>query len=280
MIEKNFVAQKVKEFEIEEFVEKSLARAGLSGVKVQRTPLGEKIVVYTSRPGLVVGRNGESIRKLTKNLKKKFNLENPQVEISEIRDVNSDPNIVAERIAAMLEKYGTTRFKGIMHKVMEDVMNAGAMGVEIIISGKIPSSRAKAWRVYSGYLKKCGNIALREVKRRRNSAELKTGTVGIKVSIMPSDVKLPDKMKLIEESGEIPEQKEEKEKVEAKEEKQTEDKEKNEKTAKKGKSEEKKTEEHEEKKIPKRGRKKKEAKEEIAIGRMSEIEETSGNHGK
>jgi len=199
MIEKNFVAQNVKEFEIEEFVEKNLTRAGISGIKVQRTPLGEKIVIFTSRPGLVVGRNGESIRKLTKSLKKKFQLENPQIEISEVPDVNLDPRIVAERIATSLERFGVNRFKGIMHKAMEDVMGAGAMGIEIVVSGKIPGSRAKSWRVYDGYLKKCGNIALEEVKKAKNSAELKTGTVGVKVSIMPPGVVLPDNMKVIEE---------------------------------------------------------------------------------
>lgn len=199
MIEKNFVVQNVKEFEIEEFVEKNLTRAGISGIKVQRTPLGEKIVIFTSRPGLVVGRNGESIRKLTKSLKKKFQLENPQIEISEVPDVNLDPRIVAERIATSLERFGVNRFKGIMHKAMEDVMGAGAMGIEIVVSGKIPGSRAKSWRVYDGYLKKCGNIALEEVKKAKNSAELKTGTVGIKVSIMPAGVVLPDNMKVIEE---------------------------------------------------------------------------------
>jgi small subunit ribosomal protein S3 len=208
MIEKNFVAQNVKEFEIAEFVEKNLERAGISAVKMQRTPLGEKIVIFTSRPGLVVGRNGESIRKLTKSLKKKFNLENPQIEISEVSSINLDPQIVAEKIATSLEKYGIQRFKGIMHKAMEDVMLSGAMGVEIIVSGKIPSSRAKSWRVYDGYLKKCGNIGLEEVKKAMNKAEMKTGTVGIKVSIMPPDVILPDNMKLIEQTDAASDKKE------------------------------------------------------------------------
>ncbi|MCX6709765.1 MAG: hypothetical protein NTV63_02300, partial [Candidatus Woesearchaeota archaeon] len=83
-----------------------------------------------------------------------------------------------------------------------EVMAAGAMGIEIMLSGKIPSSRAKSWRVYDGYLKKAGDISIENVKRAMNKAELKTGTVGIKVSIMPPDVKIPDNMKLIEEIDE------------------------------------------------------------------------------
>ena len=198
MIERQFMAQRMKEYQIEEFVANNLKRSGHSHTRMQRTPLGEKIIVYTSRPGLVVGRSGQNIRKLTKSLKKKFNLENPEIEISEVQDINLDARIVAERIASSLEKFGSKRFKGIMHKSMEDVMNAGAIGVEIILGGKIPSSRAKSWRVYAGYLKKCGDVAISGVKVAHQRAELKTGTVGIKVHIMPPDIVLPDKITLLE----------------------------------------------------------------------------------
>jgi ribosomal protein S3 len=85
---------------------------------------------------------------------------------------------------------------------MENVMSAGALGVEIIVSGKIPSSRAKSWRFYSGYLKKCGNISIVGVDKAHVQAKLKTGVVGIKVSIMPPGTDLPDKIELIEEKEE------------------------------------------------------------------------------
>ena len=90
-----------------------------------------------------------------------------------------------------------------MHKTMENVMNAGALGIEIVISGKIPGARAKSWRVYSGYLKKCGDIAINGVDKAGVKAVLKTGVVGIKVSIMHPDIKLSDDIKLIEEKQEI-----------------------------------------------------------------------------
>ena len=123
-----------------------------------RTPLGEKIIIYTSRPGLIVGRKGENIKKLTKNLKKKFDLENPQIEIAEVDKIMLDPQIVAERIASSLERFGSNRFKGIGHKTMEEVIQSGALGIEIVISGKIPGARAKSWRFYKGYLKKCETL--------------------------------------------------------------------------------------------------------------------------
>lgn len=194
MIERKFVSQKIKEFAIKEYVRETLSRVGLSDVKLQRTPLGEKIIISSSRPGLVVGRSGSNISKLTKDLKQKFNLENPQIEIEEVLNLGLDANIIAEMIANSLEKFGLARFKGIGHKAMSDIMGAGALGVEILMSGKIPSSRAKTWRFYQGYLKKCGDIAVSQVKVAYAAANLKSGTVGIKVSIMTPDVKLPDRI--------------------------------------------------------------------------------------
>jgi small subunit ribosomal protein S3 len=200
MIERKIVEEKMKELQIQEYISNNLKNSGHSHTKLQRTPLGEKIIIFASRPGLIVGRKGQNIKKLTQDLKKKFNLENPQIEISEVQDSNMDAQIVAERIAASLERYGSQRFKGIAHKVMMDVMNAGALGVEIVISGKVPSTRAKSWRFYQGYLKKCGDIALTGVYRAHSTAKLKSGVIGVKVSIMPSTTKLPDDMKLREES--------------------------------------------------------------------------------
>ena len=202
MIERKFVNQNIKEFEIKEYIRNNLSRVGLSDVKLQRTPLGEKIVISTSRPGLVVGRSGTNITKLTHDLKQVFKLENPQIEIEEVTSIGLDPNIIAEMIANSLEKFGIARFKGIGHKAMADVMNAGAFGVEILIGGKVPSTRAKTWRFYQGYLKKCGDIAVSEIKVAYASAQLKSGTIGIKVSIMTPDTELPDRMHLIKDETE------------------------------------------------------------------------------
>ena len=217
MIERKFMASNMKEFMIEEFVSSSIKGAEHSHTKLQRTPLGEKIVIYSSRPGLIVGRKGQNIKQLTKVLKKKFGLENPQIEISEVDNIFFDANIMSERIVNYLEKFGTSKFKSIGHKVMSDVMNSGAMGIEILITGKIPSSRAKSWRFYQGYLKKCGDIALTGVNTAYASAKLKTGIIGIKVKIMPAGTKLPDHIALKKEKEEIIEEVKEEPKEEVKE---------------------------------------------------------------
>jgi len=217
LIERKFVTEKIKEFQIQEHVRSSLRNSGLSHIKVQKTPLGEKIIVHTSRPGLVVGRKGQNIKQMTKTLKKDFELENPQIEIAEVENMGLNASIMAENIAGYLEKFGTKNFKGVGHKIMTRVMDSGALGVEIILSGKIPSSRAKSWRFYSGYLRKCGDVSIEGVHRAYAVAHLKSGVVGIKLSIMPPDIKLPDEIKVLEEKEEIIEEiDEEKKKKETK----------------------------------------------------------------
>ena len=158
MIEKDIIQKNLKHFRIKDYIRSTLKDVGISEINIQRTPLGEKIIIKSSRPGLVIGGSGSNIKKLTKNLKSIFNLENPQIEIGDVPNINLVSSIVAERIASALERFGTMRFKGIGHKAMSDVIGAGGLGIEILISGKIPSARARVWRFYQGYLKKCGQI--------------------------------------------------------------------------------------------------------------------------
>jgi len=198
MIERKIVSQKLKEYQISEYISDNLRNSGHSHTKVQRTPLGEKILIYTSRPGLIVGKKGQNIKKLTQTLKKKFNLENPQIEIAEIEIPDMDAQIVAEKIAMSLERFGIARFKGIVHKALQDTMNVGARGIEIVIAGKVPSSRATSWRFYKGYLKKCGDIALTGVHKAYASARLKSGVCGVQVKIMPPTTVLPDNVQIKE----------------------------------------------------------------------------------
>ena len=233
MIERDFVNRKKKEFQIQEYIKNSLRGAGVSDSKIQRTPLGEKIVITASRPGLIIGGGGSNIKKLTAELKRKFDLDNPQIEINEIKNQVLVAAIVAERIATALEKYGTMRFKGVGHKAMSDALNAGAKGIEILISGKIPSARARTWRFYQGYIKKCGHAAVTIVDTAYEVANLKSGVVGVKVSIMPPNVKLPDHIELrVPEVEELPEKESKKVEEEIIEKVKEEKKEKKEETSK------------------------------------------------
>ncbi len=199
MIERQFIAQKTKEYFIKKYIEDRLKGVGISQIRLKKIPLGEKIIILASKPSLIVGSKGANIRELTRVLKTEFKLENPQIEINEVKDIFLDANIVAQRIAASLERFGSARFKSIGHKMMENIINSGALGVEIIISGKIPSARAKSWRFYQGYLKKCGDIAISGVRNAKTSALLKSGIVGVKVAIMPPDLVLPDRVEILSE---------------------------------------------------------------------------------
>ncbi|MBS3100533.1 30S ribosomal protein S3 [Candidatus Woesearchaeota archaeon] len=237
MIERKFVAQKIKEFQIEEYITQNLRNVGHSHTKMVKTPLGEKIIIFTSRPGLIVGRKGQNIKQLTKTLKKRFTLENPQIEISEVEIPSLDAKIVGEKIVDALEKFGSEKFKAIGHKIMMEVMKAGALGIEIVVSGKVPSARAKSWRFYSGYLKKCGDIA-NSVRKSNTQAKLKTGIIGVKVSIMPPDIKLPDDIELKDEMEiKVEEAKEAEEKKEEQPKKETKRKRRKKETEKEGKDE-------------------------------------------
>lgn len=237
MIERQFVAQKIKENQIQEYIGKLLAKAGYSHTEIHRTPLGEKITIFTTRPGIVVGKKGDNIKRLTEYLKKKFKLENPQIEIGEVQNPMLDVQYVADRIAYSFERFGSKRFKSIGYKVLQDVINNGAIGAEIVLSGKLPGSRARSWRFSAGYLKKSGDIAMNKIRKSITKADLKSGTIGIKVSIMTPDIELPDKFFTIIKAPQVTQQVEEKiEKLESLKQEKIEEK----KEAKEKKSESKK----------------------------------------
>ncbi|MEK6741673.1 MAG: 30S ribosomal protein S3 [Nanoarchaeota archaeon] len=193
MEEKNIIKFKKEEFAIREYVRNSLGKGKVSKVKIEYTPVGEKIIISTNRPGLIIGRGGEKIDELTKILKSKFNLENPHIEIDEIRNAEFDAQIMADEIALSLERFGPLKFKVIAYKTLQRIMNAGALGTEIRLSGKLPSSRAKTWRFAQGYLKKTGDSA-KVVDRAQAVAQTRPGTVGVKVSILSPDADLKDKI--------------------------------------------------------------------------------------
>lgn len=215
MIERQFVKQKNKEFQIQEYISKKFSKAGHSKTKIQRTPLGEKIIIHTTRPGLIVGIRGENIKELTRVLKTKFHMENPHVEIGEAENPFLDPALIVQRISSILEKHGPKRFKSVGYKTLQQIMDAKAIGAEIVISGRgIPGARAKTWRFSAGHMKKSGDLAQNHVKKAQTTADLKSGTIGIKVMIMTPDIKQPDKIVIFDQPKEekIEEPKEEKKK--------------------------------------------------------------------
>ena len=216
MEEKNVVKFKKEEFTIREYIKNSIGKGKVSKVRIEYTPVGEKIIVSTSKPGLVIGRGGERIEELTGILKRRFKLENPHIEIDEIKNPEFDAQIVADEIAMALENVGPLKFKVIAYKMLQKIIGAGALGVEIRLGGKLPSARAKQWRFSYGYLKKTGDSA-KVVDRAQAVAQTKPGTVGVKVAILSPHAKITDSVSIndefIEKLGKIKIENEEKAKL-------------------------------------------------------------------
>lgn len=213
MIEKKLMQDKLTQYKIAEFIQQQSPEVAIKSIKVEKNPVGERITINTSTPGLVIGRQGSNIKKLTEELKVKFNFENPQIKIGEVKEAYLSAPIVAKMIANDLTKFGSQKFKLSGFKSLTRIMDSGAMGCEIKISGKLPSSRAKSWRFHKGYLKKTGYVSDFLVDKGQESVTLKIGVVGIKVQIMLPGTPLPDKIVYVSEETVAPTVEEEKAEV-------------------------------------------------------------------
>jgi small subunit ribosomal protein S3 len=193
---KYFITESIKRTEIDEYLQKKLDRAGYGGVSISKTPLGTHIVIYAMRPGLVIGRGGETIRELATFLEEKFKVSNPQISVSEIEVPELNAYVVASRVASALQRGVHFRRAGFWS--LNQVMEAGALGAEIVISGKLRTERARFEKFRAGYLVKCGDPSLKYMQKAEVHVQLKPGIFGVRVRIMPPDAIFPDKLKIVE----------------------------------------------------------------------------------
>jgi small subunit ribosomal protein S3 len=193
---KHFITESVKRTEIDEFLQKKLERAGYGGVTISKTPLGTHIVIYAMRPGLVIGRGGETIRDLAGVLEEKFKVPNPQISVSEIEIPELNAYVVGCRVASALQRGVHFRRAGFWS--LNQVMEAGALGAEIVISGKLRTERARFEKFRAGYLVKCGDPSLTYMQKAEVHVQLKPGIFGIRVRIMPPDTVFPDKIRIVD----------------------------------------------------------------------------------
>jgi len=191
-IEKKFIEDAIGIHRIAKFLEKELDRAGFSGVEIQRTPMVTRIAVAATNPGRVIGKKGKSIRDLTDLISREFGIENPQISVIDISNPDLEPRLVARRTVKMIEMGKNIR--RILHGSLKTIMTAGALGAEIVASGKIAAKggRAKRLRVFAGYLPKAGEPA-RSVKKAHVTAYPKSGAIGVLVSIVLPGTVFPDK---------------------------------------------------------------------------------------
>ncbi|MGD8544359.1 MAG: 30S ribosomal protein S3 [Candidatus Bathyarchaeota archaeon] len=200
---KHFIEESVKKAEIDEFLRNEFERAGYGGVDITKTPLGTHIVIYVMRPGIVIGRGGETIKRLAEVLEEKFQLPSPQISVAEMEIPELNANVIAARVASALKRGVHYRRAGFW--ALNRIMEAGALGAEIIISGKLRSDRARYEKFRAGYLPKSGEPVTKYMRKAEMHVQLKPGISGVKVRIMPPDAKFPDQVQILEIPEEAPE---------------------------------------------------------------------------
>lgn len=186
-----FIKDVSRRLEIDELLQNDLKRAGYSHVELTKSPVGTRVVIYASKPGMVIGRRGQSIKDLTKLLETKFNIENPQLSVAAIEIPEQDPKVVASQVAQALQR--GVHFRRAAYWAIQRVMESQALGVEIIIRGKLTTERARYEKFRAGYLPRVGDPVLKSVKVSVTDVQLKQGLFGIKVRILPPTVDFLDK---------------------------------------------------------------------------------------
>ena len=202
-IVKEMLKERVRRVQVHDHVQKRTTRAGFGGLSIQRTPLGTHVRIAAERPGLVIGRKGSDIQKLTEELERKFGYENLQVEAGEVTRFALNPLIMAAKVANALERGWNYRRAG--NSMLQRIMDAGARGCQITIAGKLTGLRHRTEKFLSGHIKFCGEPALELMDVGIAQAKLKPGTIGVKVAIMKPDAVLPAEITIVKPVVETPE---------------------------------------------------------------------------
>ncbi|QCW02868.1 30S ribosomal protein S3 [Natrinema pallidum] len=195
--EHQFIENGLQRSQIDEFFQEELGRAGYGGMDVAKTPMGTQIVLKAEKPGMVIGKGGENIRKVTTALEDRFNLEDPQIDVQEVEEPDLNARIVADRLANALERGWYFRKAG--HTTIDRIMEAGALGAEIVLSGKVTGARSRVEKFNRGYIKHNGEPAEEVVDHGQGVAVMKLGTIGVDVKIIPPGAELPDDFEVSED---------------------------------------------------------------------------------
>ena len=184
----NFADALVEDYKIREFLKKKLYHAGVSKIQIERTTGRVKVIVYTAKPGVVIGKGGAEIEKLKVELAK-FSNQKILVDIKEVKKPDSDAQLVAENIAQQLEN--RISFRRAMKSCMGRAMKAGAKGIKTSCSGRLGGADMARTEFYSE-----GTIPLQTLRADIDygfaEADTTYGKVGVKVWIYKGEV-LPTK---------------------------------------------------------------------------------------
>ena len=186
--EGNFADLLVEDYNIRKFLKKKLYSAGIAKIEIERASDRVKVIVYTAKPGVVIGKGGAEIEKVKKELQK-YTDKKLIVDIKEVKRPDKDAQLVAENIAAQLEN--RVSFRRAMKSCMGRSMKAGIKGIKTSVSGRLGGADMARTEFYSE-----GTIPIQTLRADIDygfaEADTTSGKVGVKVWIYKGEV-LPKK---------------------------------------------------------------------------------------
>mgnify|MGYP000913335115 CR=1 FL=1 len=187
---KNVIKDNYNMMLLNDFLRTEIKEAGFHKVEISKTPSGTKITLYVTRPGIVIGRKGSGIKQLTEKVETDFGYKNPQISVEEIPKAELSPSVMCNRMAAHIER--GTAFRRATMWTMNQIMEAGAMGVQITISGKLRGDRSAFEKHTQGILPRAGNYAKNVVSEDIVHTKTPMGLIGIKIRIAKKEKLVPE----------------------------------------------------------------------------------------
>merc|ERR1711985_41131 len=181
---RKFVADGVFYAELNELLVRELAEDGYSGVEVRQTPARHEIIIRATRTQNVLGEKGRRIRELTAVVQKRFNFPPGSVELYAEKVLNRGLCAVAQAESLRYKLLGGLAVRRACYGVLRFIMESGALGCEVIVSGKLRAQRAKAMKFSDGYMIAAGDPMREFVDTACRHVLLRQGVVGVKVAIM------------------------------------------------------------------------------------------------
>ena len=195
-VERKFVQQGLNRARMDEYFAGELERAGYAGMEMNRTPMGTQITIFAEKPGMVIGKGGKVVRKLTRDMDQYYDLDNPQIDVQSVGIPELNAQLMASRIASALER--GWYFRKAAHSTLRRIIGAGAIGCRIVLSGKLTGPRSRIEKVVEGYIVHAGKPAEEIVHHGFSTAVQKLGTIGCSVQIVLPGTVLPDVFSLVE----------------------------------------------------------------------------------
>lgn len=194
---RTFADNLVEDQKIRDFVKKQLFNSGISKIEIERAAKRVKLNIYTAKPGVVIGKGGSGIENLKKSLNEVVGLSNVLINIVEVKSTETDAQLMAENVAAQLEK--RISFRRAMKQTIQRAMRAGAKGVKTSCSGRLGGAEIARTEHYHE-----GTIPLQTLRADIDYgfAEANTtyGKIGVKVWVYKGEV-LPVKKAVKEEAN-------------------------------------------------------------------------------